>query len=164
MVKDTHIQIRLSSTQKKVVEKNAKTQGLSISQYLLNLIEKDSSFDKKLTIIINEILKNGLDPYLLSEFSILVLDLSNNDLLKLVEKPFSSNCNGLSLNYLLATLETELKRRNLELPEWFGNIKSLKEPWFGTNLKSLRGFLLLNSPLAFRRRNIFIDSLIGSAK
>ena len=46
-------------------------------------------------------------------------------------------------------------------PKWVRTIPPLKEPSFGTDLVSLRLYLLLHSPLAFRRRNIFIDATVG---
>jgi hypothetical protein len=37
----------------------------------------------------------------------------------------------------------------------------LAEPVFGSDLMSLRLYLLTHSPAPFRRRNIFIDASVG---
>jgi hypothetical protein len=37
----------------------------------------------------------------------------------------------------------------------------LADPFFGSELRSLRHYLLTHSPAPFRSRNIFIDSTVG---
>jgi hypothetical protein len=46
-------------------------------------------------------------------------------------------------------------------PAWTRSIPPLAEPVFGSDLCSLRLYLLTNSPPPFRGRNIFIDSTLG---
>jgi hypothetical protein len=46
-------------------------------------------------------------------------------------------------------------------PRWTPAIPGLSKPVFGTSLVGLRLHLLLRSPPAFRRRNIFIDASLG---
>jgi len=51
--------------------------------------------------------------------------------------------------------------KNTQPPAWTEDVPPLDEPIFGSSLQSLRLHLLTNSPPAFSRRNIFIDSNIG---
>ncbi len=64
-------------------------------------------------------------------------------------------------NYVATMVETAAHGKNVLPPGWTGAVRSLKEPVFVTPLAGLRLHLLLHSPPAFRRRNIFIDAGIG---
>ena len=64
-------------------------------------------------------------------------------------------------NYLAATIEHAAARKNVTPPAWTAKVRPLEEPVFGSTLRSLRLHLLINSPPAFCRRNIFIDSSVG---
>jgi hypothetical protein len=59
-------------------------------------------------------------------------------------------------------VEYACAKRDAALPSWTRSIAPLVEPAFGSRLASLRLHLLMHSPPPFRRRNIFIDSSIGS--
>jgi hypothetical protein len=65
-------------------------------------------------------------------------------------------------NYVAAMVELACERRAIAIPHWTKLVTPLKEPAFGSQLPSLRHYLLTQSPAAFRRRNIFIDSTLGS--
>jgi hypothetical protein len=64
-------------------------------------------------------------------------------------------------NYLAAMVETAAHRADIVPPIWTANVAALTEPVFGTALPGLRLHLLLNTPPAFRRRNILVDSTVG---
>lgn len=49
----------------------------------------------------------------------------------------------------------------LRPPPWTSAVAPLAQPVFVTPWMSLRAHLLLESPIPFRRRNIFIDASIG---
>jgi hypothetical protein len=60
--------------------------------------------------------------------------------------------------YLAATAEELARRFDLPLPSWTrGEQRELRHPWFATPLAALRAVLLLESPPAFRARNIFVS-------
>ena len=65
-------------------------------------------------------------------------------------------------NYLCGMVEYAAGLKGVRPPCWTADVAPLRNPWFGTDLKSLRLHLLTNSPAPFRRRNIFIDSSIGT--
>lgn len=76
------------------------------------------------------------------------------------EMPLSSLSPHLQ-NYLAAMIEEAALRKNTLAPVWLKNIEPLTDPFFGSDLKSLRLHLLKNSPVPFRKRNIFIDATLG---
>jgi hypothetical protein len=60
--------------------------------------------------------------------------------------------------YLAATAEELARRFNLGPPAWTtGESRLLHRPWFATPLAALRAVLLLESPPAFRARNLFVS-------
>lgn len=60
--------------------------------------------------------------------------------------------------YLAATAEELACAYQILLPTWTGaETRKLHRPWFASSLASLRAILLLESPPAFRSRNLFIS-------
>lgn len=65
-------------------------------------------------------------------------------------------------NYVAAMVEYACAKKGVVAPSWTRDTPPLAEPVFGSALMSLRLYLLTHSPAPFRRRNIFIDSSVGS--
>ena len=60
--------------------------------------------------------------------------------------------------YLAAVAEHLARRWDLRIPGWTDNsARSLHEPWFTTDIEALKPLLLAQSPLAFRKRMIFVE-------
>jgi hypothetical protein len=60
--------------------------------------------------------------------------------------------------YIAATAEELARRFSLPQPDWtVGKDRQLRRPWFATPLAALRAVLLLESPPAFRARNLFVS-------
>ncbi|MFP6647477.1 MAG: hypothetical protein VCF24_28550 [Candidatus Latescibacterota bacterium] len=94
-------------------------------------------------------LHDFLQPLTSSEFSAGVVSCAHESL-----QPYWAN-------YLAAMVEVAARNRGLPAPKWTRHISPLNEPSFGTDLLSLRLYLLTHSPIPFRRRNIFVDATIG---
>jgi hypothetical protein len=59
--------------------------------------------------------------------------------------------------YLAATAEELARQFNLQRPTWIdAEMRKLHRPWFASSLGALRAVLLLESPPAFRSRNLFV--------
>jgi hypothetical protein len=60
--------------------------------------------------------------------------------------------------YLAATAEQLARDHSLAIPAWvMSEERRLHRPWFASSLAALRAVLLLESPAAFRSRNLFIS-------
>jgi hypothetical protein len=60
--------------------------------------------------------------------------------------------------YLAATAEALACKYGLDTPSWsYEGSRKLHRPWFALTLASLRAVLLLESPAAFRSRNLFVS-------
>ena len=60
--------------------------------------------------------------------------------------------------YLAATAEELARVHGFSVPTWVAaETRKLHRPWFASPLAALRAVLLLESPAAFRSRNLFIS-------
>jgi hypothetical protein len=64
-------------------------------------------------------------------------------------------------NYLAAMVELASQQKGVAPPAWTRNVEPLEEPHFATELPGLRLHLLRSAPVAFKRRNLFVDASIG---
>jgi hypothetical protein len=60
--------------------------------------------------------------------------------------------------YLAATAEELSRQHGFPIPPWVnGEERKLHRPWFASSMAALRAVLLLESPPAFRSRNLFVS-------
>lgn len=60
--------------------------------------------------------------------------------------------------YLAATAEELARHYSLPVPRWTASeARKLHRPWFASPLAAVRAVLLLESPPAFRARNLFVS-------
>ncbi|MBI5209241.1 MAG: helix-turn-helix transcriptional regulator [Elusimicrobia bacterium] len=60
------------------------------------------------------------------------------------------------LALLASTVEYLCGRRGLAVPWWCAGVPPLPEPWFVSGTENLKAESLVESPAAFRQRNIFV--------
>jgi hypothetical protein len=66
---------------------------------------------------------------------------------------------GLADAYLGGVAEHLARQSGFSVPAWTGvSFRRLKKPWFSMNSHGGRMLLLVESPAAFRERNIFISA------
>ena len=97
--------------------------------------------------------------YILAEMNDLLSNASAADIESLSAPPIAD---PYLANYVAAMVEQAAHRQGgAQPPLWTSGVAPLAQPVFAAPWMSLRTHLLLESPVAFRRRNIFIDSTIG---
>lgn len=75
--------------------------------------------------------------------------------LRLFEEPIEKT--GTKFDPLLAaTLESLCDETEVEHPDWTGNVEGMKYPWFVSGLENLKAIAIVESPIHFRRRNVFV--------
>ena len=83
---------------------------------------------------------------------------SHGQKLKMVEKPSLHFKKRIQNSYFAACVEYLCLESHIPMPGWINKKQYfLKEPFFAGGLESLKAFLLVESPLSFRRRNIFVS-------
>jgi len=72
-----------------------------------------------------------------------------------IETPSQAHCNA----YWAAMVETLCREAGLRPPDWTESPRCyLHRPWFAGALENLKAILLAESPVAFRRRNLFVSA------
>lgn len=74
---------------------------------------------------------------------------------KALEEPFAA-CDERLDALAAATAEELCREAGIEPPAWIYEIPACPTPWFVSGLESLKAIALVESPVAFRRRKIFV--------
>ena len=157
--KSAQLQIRVSESQKAALRRHAKRAGMSMSDWVLSRVLPPLRETFQGLI---EALSTAEKPgYVLAELNELLTPLTTGEFELAVAEPPQVQLDPYWANYVAAMIEQAAASKRTEAPRWTENVSPLADPVFGTSLKSLRLHLLTHAPLAFRRRNIFIDSSIG---
>ena len=99
--------------------------------------------------------------FVLAELSDLLNELTAAELSVAVAEAHLEGLSAYLQNYLAAMVELASERKQIAPPAWTHDIVPLEEPVFATDLPRLRLHLLRSSPVAFKRRNLFVDASVG---
>ena len=157
--KTAQIQIRVSASEKDAIQRAATRAGMDMSAYVLARVL--SAPAAKYRDCVLDCARSASPRLALAELNSLLSGLTAGELRDATAAPLPP---GLSLflgNYIAAMVEYACARRAIPVPAWTRSIAPLTEPVFGSDLQSLRLYLLTNSPPPFRMRNIFIDATVG---
>lgn len=157
--KDVQLQIRVSAAEKKAIQQSAARAGLEMSSWVrARLLPRSRETFRRLVEHASQ--RPHEQRYALAELNDFLTRLGPAGLLEAVEEP-PAPLDPYLANYIAGMVETAAHHAGVRPPPWTADIAPLAEPVFGTDLPGLRLHLLLNTPPAFGRRNIFIDSTIG---
>ncbi len=157
-VKSEQLQLRVSRREKIAIQQAAARAGMDMSAYVLS---------RALSVPAARFRENaaacaGAAPrYALAELNSLLGGFTTGELCDAVAEPPPPELTPFLSNYVAAMVEQACAKRGIAAPKWTRAVIPLTEPVFGSELKSLRLYLLTHSPPAFRRRNIFVDSSVG---
>lgn len=154
------LQVRVSSSQKKMIEQAALRCGLGMSEWILTQIFPDRA--QKFQHLVKQLKSSAQKSYVLAEIHDLLHGATAGEFEQMVAVSPAVRLSSYWENYLAAMIEYTANQKGASIPSWLSEIDSLESPSFGTDLESLRLYLLTHSPPCFRRRNIFIDSTIGA--
>lgn len=158
MSKTEQLQIRVSPAQKRELRMAAHRAGLSVSELVL---ERALPSSRNRFVALVAALGGGDEEskrYVLAEIGDVLRDASQREFRTMVAEEPDVMPSRYWGTYLAASIEQICVTRGCAIPEWVLAIGPLESPHFGTALNSLRLHLLVSSPAAFRRRNLFIDS------
>jgi hypothetical protein len=153
------LQIRVSPSEKASIQRAAKRAGLDMSNYVLSKVISVPANRFQECIAAAAGLNSS---YGLAELNSLLTKLSTFELESAVAAAPAVSLSPFVANYVAAMVELACALRAIPIPHWTRTILPLVDPWFGSSVLSLRHHLLISSPAPFRRRNIFIDSSLGS--
>jgi uncharacterized protein (DUF1778 family) len=157
--KSQQLQIRITPAQKAALKHLARRAGLEVSSYVLSrlLPPAGGRFRK-----VARALRDGNDHRLaLAELNDLLSDLAPDEFADAVADVDLEGVSPWLRNYVAAMVEEAAYQKGEAPPTWVNDVKPLEEPYFTVPFRRLRPHLLRAAPVAFKRRNIFVDSTVG---
>ena len=156
--KSEYLQIRVSKQEKELIKSSAQSAGVDMSAWILQRVLNNKA--EEFSAILKKINADN-QSYVLAELNDFLSNLNTNNFELALNSKSIDNLNDFQINYIIAMIVHRANQLSATPPDWIKLYERLDKPYFGTNLKSLRLHLLINSPIAFKQRNIFIDSSIG---
>ena len=157
--KDGQLQIRVSAAEKKAIRQAAARAGMDTSSWVRARLLPPAREAFRL-LIASLPQEPGDRAFLLAAINDLLTPLAPAELRRTVDEA-PPPLEPYLANYVAAMVETPAHRAGIAPPGWTGQVPPLTLPSFGTDLPGLRFHLMVSSPPAFRRRNIFVDATIG---
>ena len=159
MTKSLQIQIRVSRDEKAAIKRLASAAGVDVSTYMLMraLPPARRRFGEILQALASEVERK----FAFAELHDLLVALSGAELSDAMEGADVAGLSGFVQNYVAAMVELAASRAGVEPPPWTVAVEPLENPYFATPIESLRLHLLHESPVPFRRRNLFVDASLG---
>jgi hypothetical protein len=158
--KSEQLQIRVSAAEKAAIQRRAKQAGLDMSSYVLSRVLP--AVAQQFADVVLACCRQKGERFGFADLNALLSRWTGSELAVAVADRPAAELDPYTANYVAAMVEVACAREGIRLPAWVRDIPPLVEPAFGSSLMSLRLHLLTNSPPAFRRRNIFIDSSLGA--
>ena len=158
MHKSEYLQIRVSRQEKHIIKESAKAAGIDMSAWILQKVLNDNS--KIFIDLIGEFATQE-QSYVFAAINDFLINLNALDFEYATAIEAISELDDFRSNYIIAMILQRANQLSAPYPDWINKYRILEKPYFGSQLKSLRLYLLINSPPEFKSRNIFIDSAIG---
>jgi uncharacterized protein (DUF1778 family) len=158
--KSEQLQIRVTARQKAAVKRRAEAAGLDVSAYVLSRVLPESAV--RFGEILDGLRRDAERRFALADLHDFLAALAP------IEYPgavAAADLRGLApvwRNYIAAMVEQAAEQKKVPPAAWAREIEPLDEPHFTTPLRGLRLHLLRAAPVAFKRRNIFVDAGVGS--
>ncbi len=158
--KTAQLQIRLSPAEKAAIQRAARRAGVGMSSYVLNRLLPAT--ERRFHELTAACAGQAEARFALAELNSFISALGAGELRDAVAMPPAPGLAPHTASYIAAMVEYACAQRGIALPAWTAAIPVAGEPAFGSDLESLRLYLLTHSPPPFRRRNIFIDASVGA--
>ncbi len=157
--RSTQLQIRITPAEKAELKRRAARAGQDVSSYVLSRALPSAAV--AFAGIVEALRAGAGRGYVLAELNDLLSGLSPAEFPAAVSGADVAALPPFEANYAAAMVEQAAYMKGVAPPEWTVRVTPLEEPYFATALESLREHLLRSSPVAFRRRNLFVDATVG---
>ena len=156
------LQIRVSPAQKHRLRQLAAAAGQDMSTYVLAAVLPDEAED--FAALVTELHRATDASYALAAIHDLLHRLAPAEFTRATAAANVARLSPFKANYLAAMVEHAAAAKRVAPPAWTAAVPALSAPYFAAAIASLplRLHLLRASPAAFKRRNLFVDSMVGS--
>jgi hypothetical protein len=158
MRKTSQLQIRVTPEQKRILKQLAKLAGMDVSSWVLSQVlpHEADEFQRLAARLCNREFRREH----LAELADFLGGLGAAAFQRAVTEPPRARLDPATLNYLAGAIELAATRRRVPPPAWISKVLVPENPIIGSELGSVRLHLLTSSPVALRRRNVFVDASI----
>lgn len=157
----THfLQIRISGEEKAEIKRLADAAGQDVSTYVRAraLPPQQRRFHELLRLLSAEADEPA---FALAELNDFLCGLSPKQLGVAVGQADLCGLRPVLENYVAAMVEQAAAQKCIGPPPWTSSVAPLERPHFAVAYAGLRLHLLRAAPVAFKRRNLFVDSTLG---
>lgn len=159
--KTQQLQIRVTAAEKAALRARAEAAGMDVSSYVMAraLPAAADEFAGILRGLANERQRAAW----FAELERLLLSLSESTFVPAVaHADFIDALDPVAQNLVAAFVEQRAAALGVSPPEWVFELELPAAPWFASDLKSLRPYLVASSPVPFRRRGLFVERGLGA--
>lgn len=158
--KTQYLQIRVTPQQKTALKRQAAALGRDVSSYVLSrLLPQEQD---RFAGILRSLETDSSYRFALAELSDFLKACAPVEFGEAVARAELGGLSSYLRNYMAAMVEQAADQKQVAPPAWVRDVAGLETPRFATPLKGLRMHLLRSAPVPFKRRNIFVDSGVGS--
>ena len=157
--RSSFVQLRVTPREKARLKQLARAAGQDLTGYVLARALPPNRL--RFREILQALAEGDEHRYALAELNDFLTELAPVELLDALDVELP-DLDPLHANYVAAMVEHAAHLKETPPPAWTRTVAPLEQPYFGSPLGSHRIHLLRASPVAFRRRNIFVDASIGA--
>ncbi len=158
--KTQQLQIRVTPREKATIKRLAAADGQDLSSYVLSRVV--ATEPDRFSAIVRALRSEQDRAFAFAELSDFLAKQTPASFAGAVATVDLGGLSASTANYAAAMVEHAASRLGVSPPAWCATVEPSEEPFFATTLKGLRPYLLQSSPVAFKRRNIFVDSSVGA--
>ncbi|MDQ8155419.1 MAG: hypothetical protein P3B98_12230 [Gemmatimonadota bacterium] len=157
--KTSQVQIRVTPRQKAALKRRASAAGLDVSTFVLSraLPGLADQFGE----LIRGVGDESRSRFALAELNTFLTEAAPAEFADATTHAELRRLSPYLQNYVAAMVEQAAHLKHVAPPAWVRDVEPLDAPYFAASLKSLRPHLIAASPVAFKRRNLFVDASIG---
>ncbi len=154
------LQIRVTPVEKRALKQRARQARMDVSAYVLaRALPRETA---RLTGILQVLRRDDADRrFALADLNDLLTNLTAARFADVAEALRFDALPPLLQNYVAAMVEQAAAQKHTSPPAWVRDVAPLDDPYFAVPFPSLRPYLLRVAPVAFKRRNLFIDATLG---
>jgi uncharacterized protein (DUF1778 family) len=153
------LQIRVTPAEKATLRKLARQAGLDLSTYVLTRVLPPAR--ARVSAIVRALRDDEDHRFPLAELHDLVAGLPRAAFLDTLSDVELDGLSPFLQNYVAAMVEHAAHTKGERSPAWTRDVRPLEEPYFAAPFPRLRPYLLRCAPVAFKRRQLFVDATVG---
>lgn len=157
--KSKQLQIRVTTAQKAALKRLARRAGMDVSNYVLSTVLPTAK--GRFREVVRALHDEENRRFALAELNDLLTTAVPARFHEAVDGIDFEGLSPVMQNYVAAMVERASHMKGVAPPAWVRRVEPLEKPYFAAPFPRLRPYLLRVSPVAFKRRNIFIDSGLG---